>query len=380
MTEAFRANPLTRRSLARLAGAIAAGGAIPVFTEPLLAQMAAKTGTRNARVPMPADAVKINANENPDGPCPEAAEAIHNVIRSSGRYLYEHTFELTIAIAQREGLAPDYIQPFAGSSDALHRFVLACTSPSRSFVVADPGYEAGERAARLSGAHVRQVKLTSGYAHDVKAMASVDPKAGLIYVCNPNNPTGTLTPHADIEWLLNNKPTGSVLLVDEAYLQYSDAAGCTDLVAQDKEIVVLRTFSKLFGMAGLRAGVAVGRPDLLARIKPWAAGSLPVTAMVGATASLQVKNLVSRRRRAMRELREETFSFLAKHNIGFIPSQANFFMIDAQRSGGDFVAAMAKQNVFVGRVWEAMPNHSRITIGSADDMARFQQAVLKALA
>jgi len=372
--------PFSRRSLARLAGITAAGSAITVFTEPMLAQMALRNPTRRAgKVVMPADAVKINANENPAGPCPEAADAIYNVIKNSGRYLYEHTFELTVAMAQREGLAPDYIQPFAGSSDALHRFVLACTSPSRSFVVANPGYEAGERAARLSGARVKQVKLTDDYAHDTKAMASADPNAGLIYVCNPNNPTGTLTPRADIEWLLSNKPAGSLLLVDEAYLQFSEAAGCTDLVAQDKEIVVLRTFSKLYGMAGLRAGVAIGRPDLLAKIKPWAAGSLPVTAMVGATASLQVKNLAPSRRRAMREARDETFSFLTRHNIKFIPSQTNFFMLDAQRPGGDFVAAMAKQNVFVGRVWEAMPHHSRVTVGSAEDMARFQQAVLKVM-
>jgi histidinol-phosphate aminotransferase len=368
-------NSLTRRSLARYAVAAT------VFTEPILAQLASKAGLGNTHtLPMPLDAVKINANEYAAGPCPEAAEAIHNVIRNSGRYLYEHTFELSVAMAQCEDLAPDYIQPFAGSSDALHRFVLACTSPSRSLVVADPGYEAGARAAQLSGARVVPVKLTADYAHDVKAMAAADRKAGLIYVCNPNNPTGTLTSRADIEWLLNNKPAGSVLLVDEAYLHFSHASTCSDLVARDKDIVILRTFSKLYGMAGLRAGAAIARPDLLARIKPWAAGSLPATAMAGATASLQVKNLVAERRKAMRDLRDDTFSFLSKHNIGFIPSQSNCFMLDASRPGGDFVAAMAKENVYVGRVWTAMPNHSRITVGSAEDMARFQQALLKVLA
>ncbi|HWE52932.1 MAG TPA: pyridoxal phosphate-dependent aminotransferase [Bryobacteraceae bacterium] len=374
-------NSLTRRSLGRFAGVLAAGSAIPVFTEPMLAQIASKAlPAQSGVISMPADAVKINANEYPAGPCAEAAEAVHTVIRNTGRYLYEHTFELTVAMARSEDLVPDYVQPFAGSSDALHRFVLACTGPSRSLVVADPGYEAGARAAQLSGARVVPVKLAADYAHDVKAMAAADRRAGLIYVCNPNNPTGTLTPRADIEWLLNNKPEGSVLLVDEAYIHFSPADSCADLVARDKDIVVLRTFSKLYGMAGLRAGVAMARPDLLARIKPWAAGSLPATSMVGATVSLQVKNLVATRRKSMRDIRDDTFSFLTKHNIGFIPSESNCFMLDAKRPGAEFVAAMAKENIYVGRVWSALPNHSRITVGSAEDMARFHQALLKVMA
>ena len=123
-------------------------------------------------------------------------------------------------------------------------------------------------------------------------MVAADPNAGIFYICNPNNPTGTLTKRSDIEWALANKPKGSILLLDEAYLHFSDATPTTDLVAQDKEIIVLRTFSKLFGMAGLRAGAAIGRPDLLAKMKSYSAGALPITGMVGADASLKVKTLV----------------------------------------------------------------------------------------
>src|SRR5436309_10864882 len=111
-------------------------------------------------------------------------------------------------------------------------------------------------------------------------MAAASPDAGLIYVCNPNNPTGTLTPRADIEWLLENKPKGSVLMVDEAYIHIAGAPMCSDLVAKDKDIIILRTFSKIYGMAGLRAGAAFGRPDLLAKVTPWTAGALAITGMV----------------------------------------------------------------------------------------------------
>src|SRR5262249_59520348 len=121
-------------------------------------------------------------------------------------------------------------------------------------------------------------------AHDVKAMAAASPDAGLIYVCNPNNPSGTLTPREDIEWLLENKPKGSILLLDEAYIHIAGAPMCSDLVAKDKDIIVLRTFSKIYGMAGLRAGAAFGRPDLLQKLTSFSSGALPVTGMAGAQA------------------------------------------------------------------------------------------------
>src|SRR5437879_4746525 len=241
---------------------------------------------------LPPDAVKINANENPMGPCKEAAEAMRKVVVNGGRYLYEETFNFAKTLAEQEGLKPEYVLPFPGSSDPLHRSVMAWTSPTKSFVQADPGYEAGGRAADFVGSKVHRVPLTKEYAHDVRAMAKIDPNAGLIYICNPNNPTGTLTKREDIDWLMANKPKGSIVLLDEAYLHFSGASPASDLVAADKDIVILRTFSKLYGMAGLRAGAALGRPDLIAKLRPYGAGALPVTGMVGAHESLKVKNLI----------------------------------------------------------------------------------------
>ena len=154
---------------------------------------------------------------------PKRAEAIHKIVQNGGRYLYEETFGFQEPWRNRKALKPNYVQPYAGSSAPLHQAVLAFTSPTKPFVTADPGYEAGERAAAFIGAKVIRVPLTKTYAHDVKAMAAAEPDAGLIYVCNPNNPTGTLTPRADIEWLLENKPKGSILLLDEAYIHIAGA-------------------------------------------------------------------------------------------------------------------------------------------------------------
>src|SRR3989442_6295804 len=155
---------------------------------------------------------------------------------------------------------------FPGSSEPLHFAVLACTSPARSYVPADPGYEAGMRAAKYSGAGVVKVPLTKAYSHDTQAMIAAAPDAGLFYVCTPNNPTGTLTPHSDIERLVAGKPKGSVVLVDEAYIHFSNAPSVIDLIKAGQDVIVLRTFSKIYGMAGLRCGMVPARQRPLAEI------------------------------------------------------------------------------------------------------------------
>jgi histidinol-phosphate aminotransferase len=368
----------SRRNFGRIATVLTAGATLPFYNEPALAQLSM---VRN----MPAEAVKINANENPLGPCPEAADAIYNVIKKGGRYMYEDTYDLAETLATQEGVKfgykPDgsYVDVYAGSSAPLHQAVLAFCSKDRPFVKGDPGYEAGERAAKFIGASTVNVPLKKGtWDHDVKAMLAAAPDAGLYYICNPNNPTGTLTSKEDIEWLVANKPTGSVVLVDEAYIHISPSAvKCSDLVARDKDVVVLRTFSKLYGMAGLRAGAALARPDLLEKMKPYSAGAMPITAMVGANASLKAKNLVPARRKIMGDVREDTFSWLSKRNVEFIPSESNCFMINTKRSGKEFYAAMASQKVFIGRVWPVWPQWVRVTIGTKEDMAAFKDAFTK---
>jgi histidinol-phosphate aminotransferase len=367
-------SPISRRTFSRMATLLAAGATLPFYNESALAQLS-KTG------PIPVDAVKINANENPLGPCPEAADAIAKVIARGGRYNYEETDTFASTLAEQEGLDPEYVLPFPGSSDPLHRAVLAYTSKEKPFVVSDPGYEAGGRAAQFIGAKVIKVPLTETHAHDVKAMLKVaqERKAGLIYICNPNNPTGTITPRADIEWLVNNKPDETVVLLDEAYIHLSDEPMCSDLVAMDKDVIILRTFSKLYGMAGLRAGAAIGRPDLIGKLRGYGAGALPVTGMVGATASLKVKTLVPERRKIIKDVREDVFAFLQKNNISFIPSVSNCFMLDAKMPARRLINAMKKEKIYIGRVWPAWPTHARISVGTKEEMAKFKTALLKVM-
>ena len=368
----FLRRGFSRRSFGRLAAMMTAGATLPFYNEPALAQL-----SKIANVPP--DAVMINANENPLGPCAEAKEAMHSIIPKGGRYQYTLTDELQKLMAEQEGVPADHVQIFAGSSAPLHQTVLAFTSPSKPFVTADPGYEAGERAARFIGAKAIRVPLTSEYAHDVKAMAAASSDAGLIYVCNPNNPTGTLTPKSEIEWLVANKPAGAVVLVDEAYTHITGAPFNTDLVAAGKDIIVLRTFSKIYGMAGLRAGAAIGRPDLLHKITPYSAGAMPVTAMVGAAASLKVKNLVPERRKIIQDVRENTFAFLDKHNFHYVPSVSNKFMVDVKRPGEEVILALRQEKIYIGRVWPSWPTYVRVTVGTQEEMNKFQAAFLKVM-
>jgi histidinol-phosphate aminotransferase len=362
----------SRRALGRIAAMITTGTALPFFNESAMAQLSAVRG-------MPPDAVKINANENPLGPCPEALEAIHKIAKNGGRYLYEETFGLQETLAEQEGVKPNYVQPYGGSSAPLHQAVLAFTSPAKPFVTADPGYEAGERAAQFVGSKVIRVPLTPSYAHDVKKMAAASPDAGLIYVCNPNNPTGTLTPREDIEWLLEHKPAGSVLLLDEAYIHIAGAPMCSDLVAKDKDIVILRTFSKIYGLAGLRAGAAIGRPDLLKKLAGFSSGALPVTGMAAATASLKSKSVVPERREIIGNVRADVLSFLEKNKFKFVPSVSNKFMVDVKRPGGEIIEAMQKEKVYIGRVWPSWPTYVRVSIGTQEEMDKFKTAFLKVM-
>jgi len=344
-----------------------------MVSEPMLAAAARHR-------PFSTDAVMIDSNENPLGPSQPARDAMSAIIPLGGRYMDNLTDELVHTFAQQESLSPDYIHAFPGSTPPLRFGVVAFTSPQKSYVGADPGYEAGPYAAEATGARVVKVPLTKSYAHDVKAMIAAAPDAGVFYICNPNNPTGTLTPHSDIDYLVENKPQGSVVMVDEAYIHLCDAPSALDFVKAGKDVVVLRTFSKAYGMAGLRCGFAVARPELLDKIMDRSGWNfMPVTALVAASASLKDPGLVPERKRINARVRQETFRWLDRNGYSYIPSVSNCFLLDTKRPAKPVIDAMAQQNVFIGRIWPIMPTCTRITVGTQEEMERFQSALQKVM-
>ena len=369
MNEGLTGCRSSRRSFLQVGTGISAALATGVLTESLLAAAAVPKS-------YPKNAVVIDANENPLGPCMAAREAVAKIAADGGRYATWLTEDLVKLFAAKEGLKPEYVDAYAGSSLPLHVSVLAFCGPGKSFVTADPGYEAGMRAATIAGAKTVKIPLTTTYAHDVKAMTAVQ-DAGLIYLCTPNNPTGTLTNHADIEFALQNKPKGAILLVDEAYIHFSDATSAIDFVKADRDLIVLRTFSKIYGMAGLRCGLAIGRPDLLEKIGRFAGwNAMPVTAVEAARASLNDTQLVAERKKINASVRGEVFEWLDKNGYRYIPSVSNCFMLETNHPAKEVIEAMRTQNVYIGRVWPSLPTHVRVTVGTLPEMERFQAAFL----
>lgn len=328
------------------------------------------------------DAVLLNYNENPLGPFPEALQAATDALPRSNRYLFGLQREFTGLFAEQNGLGEDHVAGYCGSGLALDAAALAFASPTAAAVVADPTFESIAQMAEAHGAKVVRVPLRADGAHDVKAMAAaaMETKAGLIYVCNPNNPTGSITPRADIDWLLANKPAGSVVLVDEAYIHYCDEPGTLDLAKAGADIVVLRTFSKIYGMAGMRLGLAVARPDLLEKLLLFGAGSLPVPAVAAGIASLKHPGRLAERKRATATIRTETVAWLKSRGYPCLPSQANCFMVDVKGDGREFARKMAAHKVFVGRSWPVLPRQVRITVGTEAEMAKFREVFAKVMA
>src|SRR5581483_1824061 len=227
-TESLIERGFSRRSIGRIA--MGAAAAMPFFSEFALAQQAEQQNAARAarrmggggamRGAFDPDVVRITSNENPMGPCKEGLEALYKVAPLGWRYSPQgENLEFNSLLASTENVPQDHVVAFPGSSIPLANCAAAFTSPTRSWVMAGPGYGSG--AGRWIGAKTVKVGLRPDHSHDVQAMIKADPNAGVFYICNPNNPTGTLTPRKDLDYILANKPKDAVLVVDEAYIHFA---------------------------------------------------------------------------------------------------------------------------------------------------------------
>jgi histidinol-phosphate aminotransferase len=363
---------LSRRTFFRFAAGASALASMPILTEAHLAL------AQRPKFADPNKGIHIDANENPMGPCEAARQAMVDIVPRGGRYLMEMEEDLEGTFARIEGLDPQSVMAFAGSSEPLHYTVLTFTDRNKPLVIADPGYEAPMWAAQIAGADVIKVPLADpkGEApHDIKAMIAASPNAGVIYICNPNNPTGTCTPRSDIEYAVSNAPKDAIVMIDEAYIHLCDAPRSLDFVKEGKNVIVLRTFSKLYGMAGIRMGFAIGRPDLLKKISVHGGfNALPITAVAAAKASLLQSDLIASRKKTIGDIRVETLSWLKSNGYAYTPSESNCFMLETGRPGKEVLAALAARDIYIGRIWPAWPTQVRITVGTHDEMLAFRKA------
>jgi len=361
---------LTRRDLGRRFGLVAAG--IAIGGEAAYAQ-------RRALHRDPSDLVLLNANENPDGPPQVSIDAMRGVLARSGRYHDEDMDRLTAAIASSEQLQPDQVLVGCGSSEILHCAVDALTSPTRPLITTLPSYELPVDMTSALGNPVIKVPMTADYAADVRKMAEEAEKAkgGLIYVVNPNNPTSSITKKGDIDWLVANLPANSVALIDEAYIHFStsaDLASAMPYVRQGKNVIVARTFSKIYGMAGLRIGHGCARADLIQKLSVFRNNTIAVPSTHAARVALESPTLVAERRAKLAKIRGDLCNWLDANRYRFIPPHANFIMIDVKRDVGGVIKEMFDAGIAVGRPFPPLNQMLRVTIGTEGEMVKFREA------
>ncbi|BCI68195.1 aminotransferase class I/II-fold pyridoxal phosphate-dependent enzyme [Acetobacter aceti] len=373
--ESSKPQDYSRRQFARLAGLLGAGASFS-WIVPSARANTPVTGQKAA-------SIFLDKNEYWTGPLPQAAQAAQREILSGNRYDPDNLhddFLRTVASVERVPL--DRVLVWQGSTDPLIRSVPAFCSPGRGLVTCDPTFEVVWEVAKYLGIPLQRVPLTAAdrYATNARALLAANPKAGLYYLCAPNNPTGTPTALDEVRWLLDNKPSDAVVLVDEAYIHFSNSPSALSLLGERKDLLVLRTFSKLFGMAGLRVGLSFAHPDLHQRMMRYdgeaATGYTNVSALAGAKVSLLLPDQVRKRREGMTAVRNSVEQHLAKRGIKFIPgSQANMIMVDWGRPVAEVTKAFEEGGIIIGRSWTIWPNMSRVTIGSAEEMQRFNQQV-----
>jgi histidinol-phosphate aminotransferase len=358
---------LSRRGFTKLLGAGAAYAALrPALG---LSESTPKpTDTKSS------DVVRLSSNENPYGPSPAAFKAMTAGFALAWKYPDEKQDDLVEALAKLNGVAKENILAGAGSGEILKVAVAAFTGTDRKLVVGDPTFEAAAGHAKASHAEVVKVKLNATYGHDLTKMGDV-PGAGLHYVCNPNNPTASITPKAELSAFLAKVPRETIVLVDEAYHHFVESAdyeSVIPLVKDHPNLIVARTFSKVYGMAGLRCGYCVAQPDkieLMRAQQSW--DSVSIMAIVAALASLEDNAQVENGRKNNSEVRKFVCGELDKMKFIYIPSHANFMMIDMRREVKPVIAAFKARNVQVGRLFPPLPNFMRVTIGTRPQMERF---------
>jgi histidinol-phosphate aminotransferase len=373
---------LNRRQWLKAAGAtFAAATLAPRFA--LKANAAATETPALATKPI-AGPVQLSLNENPFGPAASAQAAMHALISRSCRYAYKEQGELIAQIARIEGCKPENIVLGAGSGEILDVTGFHYGLQKGEVLSASPSYSQLLMAAEKEGGKAVRVPLNAKLEYDLPAIAAaVNPKTSLIYICNPNNPTGTLLNADELKAFVRETSKKAPVFIDEAYLQCADDfAGhtCAGLVSEGFNVVVARTFSKLYGLAGLRLGYAV-MPEILAKeIRAQMTGSLSSLTIAAAKASLEDADYVKVTRAKIKAGREALIATVTALGKEHAVSQTNFVFFKTGMPVQDFIAKMKAEGVIVGRPFSPFLDWARISIGLPEEMAVCHAALKKVLA
>jgi len=367
---------LTRRQFTSSLGA----GLGAAIVDPFGARRAQAAYPSSQAVETPGGAILLNSNENPYGPAPSALDAMTKAESVAARYPDAAEERLIGVIAKMHDVEPDRVVLGCGSGEVLQMADMAFLGPGKKVVVAEPTFEAVLGYARVTKAEPVKVPLTADHRHDLPRMAAAcDAGTGLVYVCNPNNPTGTIVTRDELAFFLERVPRSVAVVVDEAYHHFVDDpryASAFEWIGKSPNLVLVRTFSKVYGMAGMRLGYAVASKENAEALRAHAAWSNANSAVLAAAlASLAEPDHVSRQRSINRETRDWLCRELERDGRHYIPSHTNFIMVDV---GGDvlpFIDSFRARRILVGRKFPSLPNWLRVSMGTRKEMEAFVDAL-----
>jgi len=361
---------LSRRTFFKTAGLGAAMAASASFPRELL------SWAEPSRAPQPGGPLLLNSNENAYGPFPSVL-ALANPFQGVNRYPDHHSDLISERLAAKYKVDLDRVVTGCGSTEILRVAAYAFTGRGRKLVMASPTFEAIGRYAEAVDAEVIRVPLTSNFTHDLGAMLqAAGADAGLVYICNPNNPTGNLTPRAEIEDFIKKLPRKTQVLIDEAYHDFvpagADYASFLERPLDDSRVIVARTFSKVYGLAGMRLGYGISAKSTAeAMRKHRLQDSLNIFVM---RCALTAMNDSAGYRQAVDRNaadREEFMRQAAARNLKPIPSATNFVMMHTGRPIQGLIDYFEKNNIQIGRPFPPLDTHARISLGTPSEMQQF---------
>jgi len=331
----------------------------------------------------------LSSNENPAGPGKAVLDAVRGVFSDTGRYPFAKVDEIAELIARKHGVKPENVLVGSGSTQLLRTSTHVFCSKPAGLVAAIPAYEECAGYAQLMGYPVTGVKLNSDLKMDLDALLGASKGAGMVFYCNPNNPVATaIGGKATRDYIaaVHKSSPNTSILVDEAYFEYATMPGYETMVplaVTDPKVVVARTFSKAFGMAGLRVGYAIGHKDAIKKMSDWdGSGAVNMLGVAAVSAALQLDPAVlAAESKRNTEARAFTMKWFSDRGYKPTDSQTNFIFVDIKRTAAEFRAACAAENVMVGRNFPPYEkSHARISIGTMAEMQRAVQTFERALA